>query len=69
MKSKSTATLLALFLGGLGFHQFYLGRTKRGVLYQIFFWTMIPIVFGFYDSLLYRLMSADDFNMRYNGVV
>ena len=33
MKSKSTAYLLWFFLGALGIHQFYLGKTGKGVLY------------------------------------
>lgn len=31
-KSKATAVLLGLFLGGLGIHRFYLGDTFYGVL-------------------------------------
>ena len=31
-KSKLVAGLLALFLGGLGIHNFYLGNTNRGLL-------------------------------------
>jgi len=31
-KSKTTAILLALFLGGLGIHRFYLGYTWQGVV-------------------------------------
>lgn len=33
MKNKTTAGLLALFLGGLGVHQFYLGNGGKGVLH------------------------------------
>ena len=36
MKSKTTAVLLAFFLGGLGLHKFYLGKTFQGFLYLIF---------------------------------
>ena len=31
-KNKTSAILLALFLGGLGIHHFYLGNTLRGIL-------------------------------------
>jgi hypothetical protein len=34
-KSVGTAYLLWFFLGGLGVHQFYLGKTGRGVLYLL----------------------------------
>jgi len=41
-KDAAVAILLALFLGGFGAHHFYLGRTGMGVLYLVFFWTLIP---------------------------
>lgn len=49
MKSKTTAVVLAILLGGLGIHNFYLGYTKRAVtqlvLSLLFSWTMIvPII-------------------------
>ncbi|HVC48534.1 MAG TPA: NINE protein [Terracidiphilus sp.] len=41
--------LLALFLGGIGLHHFYLRRTGLGILYLCFFWTPIPWVLGFIE--------------------
>src|SRR5690554_3028666 len=38
-KSKTTAGLLAIFLGAFGIHKFYLGRTGMGILYLLFCWT------------------------------
>ncbi len=32
-RDKTTALLLAIFLGGLGAHQFYVGKTGMGILY------------------------------------
>lgn len=69
MKNKTTATLLAFFLGGFGFHQFYLVNTKKGVFYLLFFWTLIPSFCALYDFFLFLFMRKDDFNMRYNYVV
>jgi TM2 domain-containing membrane protein YozV len=43
-KSVSTARLLALFLGGVGAHWFYLGKSMRGLLYLIFVWTSVPLI-------------------------
>ena len=43
-KSVTTAVLLALFLGGLGIHKFYLGQPGLGVLYILFCWTYIPSI-------------------------
>ena len=48
-KSKTTALLLCLFLGGIGVHRFYLGYTLFGVI-QLFtlggfgIWTLIDFV-------------------------
>lgn len=41
-KDTTVAVLLALFLGGFGAHQFYMGNNGLGVLYAVFFWTLIP---------------------------
>ena len=35
MKNKTTAGLLALFLGGCGAHHFYLGNNKKGLTYLL----------------------------------
>ena len=34
-KSKNTALLLCFFLGALGIHQFYVGKTGKGILYLL----------------------------------
>lgn len=60
-KDKTVAVLLAVFLGGLGAHKFYLGQTTAGILYLIFFWTYIPAVLGLIDA--FRLSTdVDRFN-------
>ena len=41
--------LLALFLGGLGIHHFYLRRTGLGILYICFCWTGITTFLGFIE--------------------
>jgi TM2 domain-containing membrane protein YozV len=66
MKSKSTAAILAFFLGGLGVHRFYLGQTGLGFLYLIFCWTLIPAFAGFIDFVLFLIMSDQAFNEKYN---
>jgi TM2 domain-containing membrane protein YozV len=66
MRSKSTAGILALLLGGLGAHKFYLGRTGQGLLYLIFFWTFIPALLGFIEGIVYLTMSDANFNAKYN---
>lgn len=49
-KSPTTAVLLALFLGGLGIHKFYLGKAGMGILYLLFCWTYIPAVIAFFEA-------------------
>lgn len=66
MKSKSTATLLAFFLGGLGIHRFYLGQNGMGILYLVFCWTFIPVLIAFFDFFVFIFMSESRFNNKYN---
>lgn len=67
MKNKTTAGLLALFLGGIGIHKFYLGRGGQGILYLIFFWTFIPAFIAFIEAIILFTMSDADFNLKYNA--
>lgn len=67
MKSKTTAGLLALFLGGLGIHKFYLGQGIQGALYLFFCWTGIPLLISFFEGISYFLMAEQKFNALYNG--
>ena len=67
-KSKTTAALLAFFLGGLGAHKFYLGKTAQGVLYLLFCWTFIPSIVAFIEFLIYITTSDADFARKYEGI-
>lgn len=49
---KIVVGLLALLFGGLGLHKFYLGRTKQGVLFLLFSWTLIPSIIAFVEGIL-----------------
>lgn len=66
MKNKTTAGILALLLGGLGAHKFYLGRIFQGLLYLVFCWTFIPSLIALIEGIWYLTMSDADFNARYN---
>ena len=49
-KDEVIGTLLAIFLGGLGIHHFYLRRDGLGILYLIFSWTGIPMVIAWIEA-------------------
>ena len=68
MKNKVVAMLLALFTGGLGIHQFYLGNTLKGVIYLCFCWTLIPAFISLIDLILLIAMHEHDFNAKYNRI-
>lgn len=48
-KDGTVALLLCLFFGLWGGHQFYMGDTKKGILYAVFFWTFIPGILAIID--------------------
>lgn len=64
-KSKTTAGLLALFLGGAGAHKFYLGQWKMGFLYLLFIWTFIPAIIALYEAIQYFRASDEEFQEQY----
>lgn len=64
-KNKMTAALLAIFLGGIGAHRFYLGKTGSGVIYLLFCWTFIPLVVGLIEGLVYLGMSDQAFERKF----
>ncbi len=65
-KNKSTATILAILLGALGAHKFYLNKPRLGVFYLVFVWTFIPAIIGLIEGLTYAFSSDEDFNRQYN---
>ncbi|MBH9537529.1 TM2 domain-containing protein [Novosphingopyxis sp. YJ-S2-01] len=65
-KSKTTAILLALFLGGIGAHRFYLGNVGLGLLYLVFCWTFIPAIVAFGEMIYFLTISEEDFAERYS---
>ena len=60
-----TAGVLAIVLGGIGVHKFYLGETGTGILYLCFSWTMIPSIIGFIEGIIYLTKTDDEFYRRY----
>jgi TM2 domain-containing membrane protein YozV len=66
MRNKYVAAILALFVGFIGVHRFYLGQKGLGIAYLLFFWTAIPAVLSFIDGILFLVMDEDAFNEKYN---
>lgn len=74
MKSKVAAGLLAIFLGELGIHAFYLGQTTKGIVYLLLFlflsWTVIvPIIMcivTIIEGIILLCQDENDFNLKYN---
>jgi len=64
-KSKVTAGVLAIILGGVGAHKFYLGHTGLGILFLCFFWTAIPALIGLIEGILYLTKSDEEFYEEY----
>lgn len=57
--NKVVYVLLALFLGGIGAHKFYAGKTGMGFLYLIFCWTLIPAFLAFIEAIIAALKPSD----------
>ena len=66
-KNRGAAVALALILGGVGAHKFYLDRPGLGLLYLVFFWTLIPAIAGFVEGILYATMSEEEFQHKFPG--
>lgn len=79
MKKKEVAGILALLLGPMGVHRFYLGRRFQGILHLFLFaimfmatieehapFIMIPAILGFIDAVLFFAMPKEEFDERYN---
>lgn len=65
-RSKTVAAVLAILLGGIGIHKFYLGQAGWGMLYFIFSWTFIPAILGFFEGIIYLSMSDKAFEKKYS---
>ena len=51
-KSKMAAGLLALFLGGIGVHNFYLGYTGKGIAQILLSCTGISAIWAFVEAIM-----------------
>jgi predicted RNA-binding Zn-ribbon protein involved in translation (DUF1610 family) len=64
-KSRGLSVVLALLLGGIGIHKFYLGRIGWGIVYLLFCWTFVPAIIAFIEALIYAFMGEQAFHEKY----
>jgi len=64
-QSRLTAARLALILGCVGIHKFYLGRKTHGIIYILACWTFIPLISGVIEFFWLRSMSDEAFAGRF----
>ena len=66
VKSKVAAGILAIFLGGIGVHKFYMGKIGMGILYILFCWTGIPACVGFIEGIIYLCSNDENFQLKHH---
>ncbi len=62
---RKIAIVLAIFLGWLGVHRFYLGQIGMGLLFLVLFaiWAPLAYFLALIDALRYAFMGDDDFKL------
>ena len=65
IKNKIVAALLAILLGALGIHKFYLGQGGKGILYILFCWTYIPGILGLIEGIMILTSNDENFQLKY----
>ena len=63
-KSRLTAAVLALLLGGMGIHKFYLGAWGWGIVYLLLVWTLVPGIVALVEGIRYLVPSEADFRRK-----
>ena len=60
---RKIAIVLAIFLGWLGGHRFYLGQIGWGIVYLVLFYVFTPlvVVLSLIDAIRYAFMSDEEF--------
>ena len=63
------AVLFAFFLGTLGIHRFYLGKTGSGIVMLLLTCTVVGLlvtgIWALIDAIRYLVMDNDEFHHRY----
>lgn len=64
-KNRTTAGILAILLGGLGVHYFYLGKALPGIVYLLLCCTGIPAILGLIQGIIMLTMTDEQFYNKY----
>jgi TM2 domain-containing membrane protein YozV len=64
-KDKTTAGILAILLGGVGAHHFYLGSNTAGIIEIVVCCGLFGIA-GIVEGVLLLIMDQNEFDQRYN---
>lgn len=63
-KSKVTAGVLALLLGGIGVHKFYTGAWGWGIVYIVLCWTYVPALVALVEGIRYLTLKQPEFAQK-----
>lgn len=67
-KSKVTAGVLGILLGGLGIHHFYLGSSTAGIICIVASCCVgLGSVLGLIEGIMLLVMSDEEFDAKYNA--
>jgi len=64
--NKAVLLLFTFFFGLIGIHRFYLGQW-RGILYMLFFWTMIPALIALIEFIVFIFISSEKIEDNYTA--
>jgi TM2 domain-containing membrane protein YozV len=68
-RSRALAVMLALVVGWTGAHWFYLGRTRRGVVYVLTIPLLLaPLFLGIVDAFRFLWVDRAGFDARFSAV-
>lgn len=64
-RNRTTAAVLALLLGWVGAHRFYLHQ-NWWILYLLFFWTGVPLIVAICEGIIFLVSDPKDWDMSVN---
>jgi TM2 domain-containing membrane protein YozV len=66
-KDRVATGVLAILIGGLWVHKFYLGQWGWGVLFFLFCWTGVPSLLALIDGILILVRTDAEFQRVHRG--